>query len=95
MSPDSTLDPLERVRTDIEEIDQQVIQLLARRVMLSRQVGTLKRAAGLPTLDPAREATVLRRAAALARDAELPAEPVREIFWHLIALCRSAQTEGT
>jgi chorismate mutase len=86
-------DSLEQVRRDIEQLDQQLIALIAHRVALSRQVGVLKRSAGMPTLDPAREASVLRRAASQARDAGLSSEPVREIFWHVIALCRAAQTE--
>ena len=85
-------DPLSRLRTNIEQLDQRIIDLIGERVDLSRQVGELKRAAGLPTLDPAREAAVLRRVAGQARAAQLPDEPVREIFWHVIALCRSAQT---
>jgi chorismate mutase len=92
MNDEPPTDPLGRLRTSIEQIDQRIIDLITERVDLSRQVGTLKRTAGLPTLDPAREAAVLRRVAAQARAAQLPDEPVREIFWHVIALCRSAQT---
>ena len=92
MSEGSTGDSLEHIRASIEQLDQRIIDLMAERVLLSQQVGSLKRAAGLPTLDPAREANVLRRVASQARAAQLPDEPVREIFWHVIALCRSAQT---
>ena len=49
---------------------------------------------GLPTLDPAREAAVVRRAGELARDAGLDGDDVRYIFWHLIGLSRRAQMEG-
>ena len=92
MTDEPAPDPLSRLRTNIEQLDQRIIDLIGERVDLSRQVGDLKRAAGMPTLDPAREAAVLRRVAAQARAAQLPDEPVREIFWHVIALCRSAQT---
>jgi chorismate mutase len=47
----------------------------------------------LPTLDPAREAEVIRRAAALAREVGLNDEKVRDIFWHVIGLSRSVQAE--
>ncbi len=92
MSAESPLEPLERARASIEQLDQRIIDLIAQRLQLSREVGRMKRAAGLPTLDPAREASVLRRVAMQARTAQLPDEPVREIFWHVIALCRAAQT---
>ncbi|MBX6366066.1 MAG: chorismate mutase, partial [Gemmatimonadetes bacterium] len=58
-----------------------------------QRIGAANRAAGLPTLDPAREAAVVRRAGALAREHGLEAEAVRGIFWHLIGLSRRAQAE--
>jgi chorismate mutase len=84
---------LERIRGEIERIDRTLISLLAERVQLAREVGGAKRALGLPTLDPAREAAVVRRAGALAREAGLDDEDVRYVFWHLIGLSRRAQTE--
>jgi chorismate mutase len=94
-APDAVTDAaaeLERLRAAIERIDRDIIALIAERVRIARGVGELKRAAGLPTLDPAREAVVVRRAGELARDAGLEDEDVRYIFWHLIGLSRRAQT---
>jgi chorismate mutase len=79
------------LRTEIERIDRELIALIAQRVRLAQQVGEVKRTTGLPTLDPAREAAIVRRAGALARDADLDDEEVRDIFWHLIRLSRRAQ----
>lgn len=84
---------LARLREEIERIDREIVTLVAGRVRLAREVGTAKRAAGLPTLDPAREAAVVRRAGALARDAGLVDEEMRALFWHLIGLSRRAQVE--
>ena len=82
---------LERLRVEIERIDQELIGLIVERVQRAREVGEAKRAAGLPTLDPPREAAVVRRAGMLAREAGLADEDVRELFWHVIGLCRRAQ----
>lgn len=87
------IEDLERTRREIESLDRELIRLIARRVELARAVGTAKRAAGLPTLDPPREAAVLRRAGSLAREAGLAEEDVRDIFWQLINLSRRAQAE--
>ena len=84
---------LERMRGEIENIDERLVQLLARRLRLARSAGPVKRSRGLPAADPAREAAVIRRAARLAREAGLPEEDVRDIFWRVVGLCRNAQLE--
>lgn len=86
---------LARLREDIEQLDREIVRLIADRVRLAREVGVAKRAAGMPTLDHAREATVVRRAVTMARDAGLPYdEEIRQIFWQLIGLSRRVQQNG-
>jgi chorismate mutase len=90
-------DPLAELaecRSEIEEVDRRLVALLAKRVALGRKTATLKRAAGLPILDPQREAEVIRRAVATAREHELPVEAVREVFWQVVGLSRRAQQEA-
>lgn len=82
---------LSRLRDEIERVDRAMIDLIEQRVRLAREVGAIKRAAGLPLLDPAREAAVIRRAATLARDAKLGDDDVRQVFWHIVGLSRRAQ----
>ncbi len=84
---------LTRLRAEIERVDREIVERVAERVRLAREVGKAKRAAGLPTLDPAREAAVVRSAGALAREAGLVDEEMRTLFWHLIGLSRRAQVE--
>lgn len=85
---------LAELRDEIEAIDRNLVALIARRVSAARNVGRIKRTHGLPITDPAREASVVRRAVELARADRLAEEDVREIFWHIIGLCRRAQLEG-
>ena len=82
-----------RLRDEIEQIDRSLVALIAKRVELARAVGNVKRAHGLATLDPAREAAIIRRSGVLARENGLAEEDVREIFWHLVGLSRRAQLE--
>jgi chorismate mutase len=84
---------VDRARGEIERIDRELIALIAERVRVARQIGRAKREAGMNTLDPAREAAVVRRAGEIARELELDDEVVRRIFWQLIALSRSVQSE--
>ena len=85
---------LARLRDEIEQIDGAIVAAIAQRVAAARAVGRIKRLHELPTLDPTREAAVVRRAVEVARAAQLEQEDVREIFWHIIGLCRRAQIEG-
>ncbi len=84
---------LDQLRTEIERVDRAIVAQLAERVALAARIGAAKKVLGLPTLDPRREAFVVRRAGELAREAGLPDEDTRYLFWHLIAMSRRAQLE--
>lgn len=83
--------PLDRLRLKVEKTDDAILALLSRRMRLAREIGAAKEAASLPVLDPAREAKVVRRTAARARELGMPAEEVRSLFWGIISLCRTQQ----
>lgn len=85
---------LAQCRDEIERIDNDILGLLARRLTLGKRTGDLKRAAGLPILDPTREAAVIRRITGVARDIGLPTEPVREIYWQIVGMSRRVQEES-
>lgn len=87
----TALGELARCRAEIERIDNEIISLLAQRLVLGKRTGDLKRAAGLPILDPTREAAVIRRVTAAAREAGLPPEPIREVFWQIVGMSRREQ----
>jgi chorismate mutase len=88
------VEELARCRREIEAIDQRIVELLAERIALGKQTGALKRAVGMPILDAAREAQVIRRAVTVARERGVPQEPVREIFWHVVGMSRRLQEDG-
>lgn len=86
---------LAELRQQLEAIDAECVTLLARRMEVARRVGAHKRAHGLATLDAQREARVVSSAARMARDAGLPEEEVRQIFWQVVAMSRRAQQDET
>lgn len=81
------------LRSQIAALDEEIVQRIAERVELAGRIGVVKRGAGGGVLDPEREAAVIRNAVAVAREHGLPVEPVREIFWMLMQLCRTRQVE--
>ncbi len=83
------------LRAQVEAVDQRLIALIAERLRLARAIGAMKRAAGQPVTDPAREAAVVARAAGLARDADIPEEEMRALYWRLLAMSRRVQLEGS
>jgi chorismate mutase len=81
------------VRAEIERVDEAIVFLIDQRMRLARRVGELKRSVGLGVLDSRREAAVVDRAGALARDRGLDDDAVRDVFWRLIEMARGAQRE--
>jgi chorismate mutase/prephenate dehydrogenase len=82
---------VEALRSAIEETDRDIVALIARRLDLVHTLGAEKDRCGLAAADPAREAAVLRSVASLARSAGIDEERVRDIFWCVIEMCRTAQ----
>ncbi len=82
---------LEALRHEIEALDEQLVSLLARRLALVEEVGEVKQQLGLPTLDPTREAEVVRRGAELARARGLDPELARDVLWRIMAHARFIQ----
>lgn len=78
-----TVPELDELRRAIDEIDRQILDLVARRVRLVLEVGDVKRARGLAVYDPERERRVLESLAQIAPE-PLDARTVKRIFERLI-----------
>jgi chorismate mutase len=85
---------LDELRDEIARTDDDLVGLLARRLALAREIGEIKTRLGIPVLDPAREAEVVRRAAAGARAHGVDAELVRAVLWRIIDHAREVQAKG-
>ena len=88
-------DRLSEVRERIVELDDKLIRLIGERRDLVLEAGRIKVALGLPVMDPAREAAVVRRAAERARELGGDEELARDVVWRIIASARSTQTDTT
>lgn len=83
---------LEDLRQQILEADEALVELVGRRRALVLQIGARKAELGLPVMDPAREAAVIRRAVDLAREKGVDEELIRDVIWRIMASARQEQT---
>ncbi len=96
LPPDSTTPPeerLEELRERIIALDDEIIQLIGERRDLVLEIGRIKGSLGLPILDPAREARVVRRVAERSRALGVDEELTRDVIWRIISSARQTQSE--
>lgn len=71
---------LDGLRTRIDSIDEQIIQLLGERFRVTEDVGLIKKRYQLQAVDPQREAAQAENFRALARAHQLNPDLVQHIF---------------
>ena len=82
---------ISRVRRHIDQIDRQIVRLLARRQHLSLEIGKTKEARGLPVHIPAREAELLEIVREEAAHLGVGVEHVEALFDLVLAESRRLQ----
>jgi chorismate mutase len=80
---------LEKWRSEIDEIDLELAQLIEYRAALSKKIGVLKKKSGRVIDDEKREREILGRAAARGR--HLSADAMQRIFRGIIEESRKVQ----
>jgi chorismate mutase len=85
---DLTLDEL---RAEIESIDREIVELIARRTYVASSVAQVKSERGMATVDEGQEAAVMDRAASNAERFDVDANLVKAIFRLLIELNKIEQ----
>ena len=79
---------LEKLRREIDRLDDELVRLLNRRASLAKEIGGLKN--GAPAYRPEREAEVLRRVSQ-ASAGPLSAQRVVAVFREVISACRALE----
>ncbi|MBR5283988.1 MAG: chorismate mutase [Clostridia bacterium] len=80
---------LDTLRTEIDEIDRQLVDLFCRRMDVSRRVAEYKKANGLPVYVPAREQAILEKLGNLAGEDFGPS--VQALYGHIFEISRAYQ----
>lgn len=80
------------IRDEIDSIDDELLQLLQRRCKLSLEIGRLKRKNNKSTLDPYREAAIIKRLTSRIRP-PLDSATVERLFSDIFSISRALQAQ--
>ena len=85
---------LDELREEIRDIDQEIVELIARRTYVADTIAQVKAEQGLPTTDEAQEEAVMERAGENADQFDVDRNLVKAIFRLLIELNKAEQRES-
>lgn len=85
-------DKMDLYRNSIDEIDDEVLKLLAKRAGIAQNIGTLKKENGLPLFQPTRAKRVLERLQSRAH-APLSNKHISAIWGEVMSACLSVEGE--
>ncbi len=91
-TPQEVAARLERLRRDIDALDEQVVGLLAQRHACVQEVVSLKTAHSLPIYHPAREEDLISQRRAQAQKAGLDPDHIEELYRSILRQSRVRQT---
>ena len=86
---------LSSLRSRIDEIDREILNLLMKRVKLAERIGVLKRQRGLPIRDEGREEDVYARLSEKAKVLGIPISDVKSIYREIMRMCTVVQAKET
>jgi len=85
---------LEELREEIQQIDQELVELIAQRTYVADTIADVKQEQGLPTTDEDQEQAVMDRAGENAERFDVDSNLVKAIFRLLIELNKVEQRES-
>ena len=85
---------LDELRKEIEDIDREIVELIARRTYVADSVAQVKEDRGLPTTDASQEERVMERAGRNADQFDVDSNLVKAVFRLLIELNKVEQRES-
>ncbi|MFB6302587.1 MAG: chorismate mutase [Haloferacaceae archaeon] len=85
---------LDELRGEIEEIDRELVELIARRTYVAETIADVKAERGLRTTDEEQEERVMERAGRNAERFDVDANLVKAVFRLLIELNKVEQRES-
>jgi chorismate mutase len=85
------LEDLKQLRNRIDDVDEQILQFLVKRVEICQAVGAAKKAKRLPIRDADREAEIFKRVRERAVKLALDPVQVEAVYREIVNMCSSVQ----
>ncbi|MEF8800559.1 MAG: chorismate mutase [Halolamina sp.] len=85
---------LEELRDEIQQVDKELVELIAQRTYVADTIADVKAEQGLPTTDESQEQAVMERAGENAERFDVDSNLVKAIFRLLIELNKVEQRES-
>lgn len=81
-------------RDQLDQVDEEIIKLFARRYAIRREVNQFKKANKLPLVDPVRANEVIQRARKIAAENGIPADFAAALYELVIDYSHKFEEEG-
>jgi len=94
MSTNTEEKSLDELRTEIEDIDRELVELIARRTYVADTIAEVKAERDLPTTDESQEDIVMDRAGENADKFDVDSNLVKAVFRLLIELNKVEQRQS-
>lgn len=94
-STDANEMSLDELRDEIQNIDREIVELIAQRTYVAESIADVKREKGLPTTDESQEEAVMERVGEYAERFDVDRNIVKAIFRLLIELNKIKQNQFT
>lgn len=85
---------LDELRREIEALDAEIVEAIARRTYVGESIAEAKQAAGRDIEDPDRERRVIARVRGLAEDLDVDPDAVEDVFHTLFELNKREQRDA-
>ena len=82
-----TTENLAELRRQIDGIDEQLLELLAKRMRISREIGVYKKEHNMPILQSPRYSEILEKRSNMGEQMDLSTEFVKEILKEIVYVC--------
>ena len=85
------MDEIEKLRKEVDKIDNQIVDALSQRAKICRNIGLVKKKKGLPIKDNSRENEIYKRVKQMATKCGLDSVHLEAVYREIVNMCSAVQ----